>query len=108
MPTPGKNVKRYIFRALNARTERIIQHHECLDGSGYPQGLEGDEIILEARILSVADTVEAMSSHRPYRPGLGLDQALAEIEKRRGTTYDTRAVDACLRLVRERGYQFPA
>ncbi|HEX9781859.1 MAG TPA: PAS domain S-box protein [Opitutaceae bacterium] len=88
--------------------QMVLQHHERLDGSGYPQGLKGDEIILEARILAVADTVEAMSSHRPYRPGLGIDQALAEIEKHRGTTYDARAVDACLRLVREKGYQFPA
>ena len=60
--------------------EIVLQHHERLDGSGYPQGLEGDEILLEARILAVADVVEAMSSHRPYRPALGLDQALAEID----------------------------
>jgi PAS domain S-box-containing protein len=88
--------------------EAAWQHHERLDGSGYPRGLKGDEIILEARILAVADTVEAMSSHRPYRPGLGIDAALAEIEKCRGTLYDADAVDACVRLFREKGYRPPA
>lgn len=85
-----------------------LQHHERMDGSGYPQGLKGGEILLEARILAVADVVEAMSSHRPYRPGLGIDQALAEIERGRGCTYDPAVADACLRLFRERGYQLPA
>jgi PAS domain S-box-containing protein/putative nucleotidyltransferase with HDIG domain len=80
------------------------QHHERLDGSGYPRGLRGDEISLEARILAVADTVEAMASHRPYRPALGIEAALAEIEKNRGITYDADAVDACLRLFRSKGY----
>jgi PAS domain S-box-containing protein len=84
------------------------QHHERLDGSGYPRGLKGDEIILEGRILAVADTVEAMASHRPYRPGLGIEAALSEIEKARGRLYDQQAVDACLRLFRERGYRLPA
>lgn len=82
----------------------VRQHHERLDGSGYPQGLKGDEILLEARILAVADTVEAMSSHRPYRPALGIDRALAEIENNRGTLYDPMVVDACLVLFREKGY----
>jgi PAS domain S-box-containing protein len=85
-----------------------LQHHERLDGSGYPQGLKGDEIILEARVLAVADTVEAMSSHRPYRPGLGIDAALAEIERHRSSRYCAEAVDACLRLFREKGYELPA
>jgi PAS domain S-box-containing protein len=87
--------------------ETILQHHERLDGSGYPQGLKGDQILLEARIMAVADVVEAMSSHRPYRPGLGLDQALAEIERNRGRFYDPQVVDACLRLFREKGYTLP-
>lgn len=84
----------------------ILQHHERLDGSGYPQGLKGDEIILEARILAVADVVEAMSSHRPYRPAHKLDEALEEISKNRGILYDPQVVDACLRLFRERGFTF--
>lgn len=83
------------------------QHHERLDGSGYPRGLKGDEILLDARVLAVADTVEAMSSHRPYRPGLGIDQALAEISKGAGTLYDRQAVDACRRLFIDKGYQLP-
>ncbi|OFZ89797.1 MAG: metal-dependent phosphohydrolase [Betaproteobacteria bacterium RBG_16_64_18] len=85
-----------------------LQHHERMDGSGYPQGLEGETILLEARIMAVADVIEAMSSHRPYRPGLGIDKALAEIERGRGTAYDTNVVDACLRLFREKRYQLPA
>jgi PAS domain S-box-containing protein len=88
--------------------EAAWQHHERMDGSGYPRGLKGDQIILEARILAVADTVEAMSSHRPYRPGLGIEAALAEIEKNGGRTFDAQAVDGCLRLFREKGYTIPA
>ena len=76
-----------------------------MDGSGYPQGLKGDEIKLEARILGVADTVEAMSSHRPYRPGLGLERALAEVEKDSGRLFDPQVVSACLRLFRDKGYR---
>lgn len=87
--------------------DMVHQHHERLDGSGYPQGLKGDAITLEARIVAVADVVEAMSSHRPYRAGLGLDKALAEISKEAGTHYDQQAVDACLRLFNEKGYQMP-
>ena len=83
----------------------VYQHHERMDGSGYPRNLKGDEIIIEARIMAVADVVEAMASHRPYRPGLGIDEALAEIEKNRGILYDNTVVDACLKLFRERGYQ---
>ena len=84
--------------------QMVFQHHERLDGSGYPYGLKGDEILLEARILTVADVMEAMSSHRPYRPGLGLDVALAEIGKGRGSHYDPDVVDACVRLFTLKGY----
>ena len=83
------------------------QHHERVDGSGYPRGLKGEEIVLEARILAVADVVEAMSSHRPYRPGAGIDKAVAEVERGRGTCYDAKVADACLRLFREKGYSIP-
>ena len=86
--------------------QMILQHHERLDGSGYPGGLKGDEIILEAKILIVADIVEAMSSHRPYRPGLGIDVALAEIERGRGTFYDSRIVDICTSLFRDKKFNF--
>jgi len=82
----------------------VYQHHERMDGSGYPRQLKGDEILMEARILTVADVVEAMASYRPYRPGLGMDAALNEIEKNKGTLYDAEAVDACLRLFREKGF----
>jgi putative two-component system response regulator len=81
--------------------EIVYQHHEKLDGSGYPRGLSGDEILMEARILGVADLVEAESSHRPYRPTMGIDAALEEILKHRGTRYDAAAVDACISLFRE-------
>jgi putative nucleotidyltransferase with HDIG domain len=80
-------------------TQAILQHHERMDGSGYPGGLRGEDIIIEARILGVADVVEAMSSHRPYRPALGLDSALGEIAKGRGTLYDPQVVDACLSIL---------
>ncbi|MGC8511252.1 MAG: HD domain-containing phosphohydrolase [Acidimicrobiales bacterium] len=77
-----------------------LQHHERLDGSGYPQGLRDDEIVLDARIVAVADVIEAMSSHRPYRPSLGLDAAIAEVERGSGTRYDAAVVTAALRLAR--------
>jgi PAS domain S-box-containing protein/putative nucleotidyltransferase with HDIG domain len=76
----------------------VLQHHERMDGSGYPNGLKGDEILFEARILMVADVVEAMASHRPYRPGLGLDKALEEVERGKGTLYDEQVVDACIKV----------
>jgi HD-GYP domain-containing protein (c-di-GMP phosphodiesterase class II) len=76
-----------------------------MDGSGYPRNLKGDEILMEARIMAVADVVEAMASHRPYRPALGIDAALAEIQKNRGTLYDKAVVDACLKLFRENGFK---
>jgi HD-GYP domain-containing protein (c-di-GMP phosphodiesterase class II) len=85
-----------------------LQHHERLDGTGYPNGLKGDEILLEARVMAVADVVEAMASHRPYRPGLGIEKALAEIERGSGTAYDSTVVEACLRLFREKGYVLPS
>jgi PAS domain S-box-containing protein len=83
----------------------VYQHHERMDGSGYPRNLKGEEILIEARIMAVADVVEAMASHRPYRPGLGIDAALAEIEKNKGTIYDNTVANACLKLFREKGYQ---
>ena len=82
-----------------------LQHHERLDGSGYPQGLKSDQILLEARIVAVADVVEAIQSHRPYRPARGISEALAEIERGRGVTFDAQATDACLRLFRNKGYR---
>jgi HD-GYP domain-containing protein (c-di-GMP phosphodiesterase class II) len=83
----------------------VYQHHERMDGSGYPRNLKGDEIIMEARIMAIADVVESMASHRPYRPALGLNAALEEIENNKETLYDVDAVDACLRLFREKGFQ---
>jgi PAS domain S-box-containing protein len=85
--------------------EIIYQHHERLDGSGYPRGLKEGEIRIEARILAVADVVEAMSSLRPYRESVGLEAALGEIEKNKGILYDPAVVEACLRLFREKGYE---
>jgi putative nucleotidyltransferase with HDIG domain len=87
-------------------TAAILQHHERLDGSGYPSGLCGGAVTLEARILGVADVVEAMSSHRPYRAALGLDSAIAEILKGRGVLYDAEAGDACLRLFNHNEAEF--
>ena len=87
--------------------EVVLQHHERLDGTGYPRGLKGEEIIIEARILAVADVVEAMASHRPYRAGLGIDKALDEIIRGSGIAYDVTVVDACHKLFNEKGYQLP-
>ena len=87
--------------------EIIREHHERMDGSGYPQGLKGEETLLEARILAVADVLEAMASHRPYRAAFGLEVALHEIESHRGEHFDPDVVDAMLRLFREKGYQLP-
>lgn len=84
----------------------ILQHHERLDGSGFPNRLKGKEILLEARIIAVADVVEAMNSHRPYRPALGIDEALEEIRKNKGKLYDPDAVDACVKLFKEDGFKF--
>jgi PAS domain S-box-containing protein/putative nucleotidyltransferase with HDIG domain len=81
----------------------VYQHHERMDGSGYPLALSGKDILLEARILAVADVVEAIASHRPYRPSLGIDKALEEIAQNRGTIYDSNVVDACIRLFTNKG-----
>ncbi|WP_331345402.1 HD-GYP domain-containing protein [Cellvibrio sp. UBA7661] len=83
------------------------QHHERVDGTGYPNGLKGDEIVLEARIIAVADVIESMATSRPYRHALGLDKALAEVEQNAGTLYDKNVVAAALTLFRDKGYQLP-
>jgi PAS domain S-box-containing protein/putative nucleotidyltransferase with HDIG domain len=83
----------------------VHQHHERMDGSGYPSGLSGEDIILEARVLAVADVVEAIASHRPYRPARGVDKALEEISQQRGRLYDPRVVDACLKLFKEKQFK---
>lgn len=88
-----------------AIAEIVQQHHERVNGSGYPDGKRGDEILLESKILSVADVVEAMSSHRPYRPALGIDVALDEIQNYKGVYYDAEVADACLNLFKKKGYQ---
>jgi PAS domain S-box-containing protein len=84
----------------------VYQHHERMDGSGYPRNMKGDDILMEARIMAVADVVEAMASHRPYRPALGIDAALDEIEQNKGKLYDPAVVDACLNLFHEKDYCF--
>ena len=86
--------------------DMVAQHHERMDGSGYPRGLKGEEIIPEARILAVADVVEAITSHRPYRAARGIDKAINEIETNRGTLYDKEVVDTCLHLIRDQGFIF--
>lgn len=85
--------------------EIVYQHHEKLDGSGYPRGLKGEEILLEARILTVADVIEAMASHRPYRPGFGIFPALQEISRGKNKLYDAAVVEACLKLFMEKNYE---
>lgn len=89
-----------------AIAEIVHQHHERLDGSGYPQGLQASDILFEAKILGVCDVVEAMASHRPYRPAPGMDAALAEIEAQKGVLYDPDVVEACIRIVRDDGFEF--
>ena len=84
----------------------VFQHHERIDGSGYPLRLKGEEIIPEAKVLAVADVVEAIASHRPYRPAYGIDKALDEITQNRGILYDSEVVEICLKLFREKGYSF--
>ena len=88
--------------------EIVRQHHERLDESGYPQGINGADILLEARILAVADGVEAMGSHRPCRVGLGIDKALEEITKNKGILYEPEVVDACSNLCTKKGFRFEA
>jgi PAS domain S-box-containing protein/putative nucleotidyltransferase with HDIG domain len=84
----------------------VLQHHERMDGSGYPSGLSGEDIIIEARILAVADVVDAMASHRPYRAALGINKALEEISQNKGVLYDSKVVDACLTLFRDKKFKF--
>jgi PAS domain S-box-containing protein/putative nucleotidyltransferase with HDIG domain len=84
----------------------VLQHHETLDGSGYPAGLSDPDILIEAKILAVADVVEAMSSHRPYRAALGIEKAMEEISRKRGTHYAPEVVDACLTLLTDKGFEF--
>jgi HD-GYP domain-containing protein (c-di-GMP phosphodiesterase class II) len=84
----------------------VYQHHERLNGTGYPQGLLSDQILIEAKIICVADVVEAMASHRPYRPARGVDAALEHIQEEGGTLYDSSAVNTCLKLFTEKGFQF--
>jgi PAS domain S-box-containing protein/putative nucleotidyltransferase with HDIG domain len=86
----------------------VLQHHERLDGSGYPHGLKGDHILLESKIMAVADVVEAMTTHRPYRPAMGILAALSEMERGRASAYDPAVVDACKALFAEKGFQFSA
>jgi PAS domain S-box-containing protein len=86
--------------------EIVLQHHERLDGSGYPDALTGDKIRLESKVLAVVDVVEAMASHRPYRPSLSIEKALEEISKYRGIKYDAAVVDACLKVIKQDGFQF--
>lgn len=86
--------------------QTVLQHHERFDGSGYPAGLQGERILLEARIIAVADVVEAISSHRPYRPAFGIEVALKELRDKRGTAFDPEVVDVCIRLFTEEGFRF--
>jgi HD-GYP domain-containing protein (c-di-GMP phosphodiesterase class II) len=84
----------------------VLEHHERLDGSGYPKGLKDGDIAIEARIIAVADTVEAMTSFRPYRPALGIEAAVAEIRQGRGTLYDPDVVDSCIRVLEKADFKF--
>jgi putative nucleotidyltransferase with HDIG domain len=84
----------------------VRQHHERMDGSGYPQGLTGDEILLEARIIAVADVIEAMASHRPYRAALGIDKAVQEVSEKKGVCFDRDVVDASIHVIARGGYTF--
>jgi putative nucleotidyltransferase with HDIG domain len=86
----------------------VLQHHERMDGSGYPHGLGGNELLVESRIVGVSDVVETMASHRPYRPSIGLDKALEEISENKGTLYDETVVDACLKLFNKKEFKFSA
>lgn len=104
-PQAGFNILKFVDFPWPI-AQMVLQHHEWFDGSGYPQGLRGDDILLGAKILSVADVVEAMSSHRPYRPGLGIEAALEEIVRGCGVQFDPQVVDACLTLFREQKYHF--
>lgn len=104
--TSGYEMLKYIESPMPL-AEVVYQHHERMDGSGYPRKLKGEEILIEARILAVSDVVESIASHRPYRPSLGIKYALEEIEKNKGIIYDSAVADACLRLFRDKQYQLP-
>src|SRR5690606_15944425 len=104
-PTAGYDILKSIpFDAPIA--EIVLQHHERMDGSGYPQGLKGEDILLQTRIVAVADVVEAMGSHRPYRPALGIEKALEEIQSNAGRLYVPVVVDAGVRIFREHSFEF--
>jgi PAS domain S-box-containing protein/putative nucleotidyltransferase with HDIG domain len=103
-PAIGHNILRSIDM-MGKVAQIIFQHHERMDGSGYPRGLRGQEILLETRILSVAEAVEAMLSHRPYRPALSLKEALAEITQQKGILYDAPAVEACVALFKKKEFK---
>ena len=105
-PQLGFDITKEIDFLGNLLSDIILQHHERLDGSGYPSGLKDEDILFEAKIIAVADVVEAMASHRPYRPSLGIDQALKEIEKNKGKLYDPGVVDACIKLFRQDKFEF--
>jgi putative two-component system response regulator len=93
------------IKSFNQMSMVILQHHERMDGSGYPLGLKGKDILLEAKILGVADVFEAMTSHRPYRPSLGIEKAYDELRQNSGILYDTNVVEACLRIFRNRVHE---
>ncbi|MFC1543207.1 HD domain-containing phosphohydrolase [Candidatus Neomarinimicrobiota bacterium] len=103
-PTIGRDILKSVDFVWPI-SEIVVQHHERMNGSGYPKGLSGDDIYIEARILSVADVIDAMDSHRPYRPSLGMEKALEEIEFKRGSHFDSNVVDACVKLIREQDFQ---
>lgn len=88
--------------------EIVLQHHERLDGSGYPRGFAGDDILMAARIIGVADVVETMASHRPYRPSMGIDKALEEVTQNKGVLYEPLVVDACLKIFNNKEFQLPS
>ena len=104
-PQSGYNILKEIYFPWPV-AQIVLQHHERLNGSGYPNSLKNGQILLEAKILAVADVVEAMASYRPYRPALGIDVALEEIEKNKVTLYETQVVDVCLELLRGKGFGF--
>ena len=105
-PTIGFNILK-VVKFPWPIAQIIVQHHERIDGSGYPAGIKGDDMLLESKILAVADIVEAMASHRPYRAALGIESALKEITSQCGVTLDAMVVDACLRVFQQ-GYKIEA
>lgn len=105
-PLTGYNLLKNLIYPLDMISQIALQHHERIDGSGYPQGLKGNKILLEARIVAVADVVESMCNHRPYRPALGIEKALEEISSKKGKLYDPKVVDACIKVFKEDGFNF--